>query len=119
MTAQGDFNDDGYLDLLLHFRTQDLQLTPSSTEAVLYGETFSGQRLRGADSVRVVPFQPPARAIRNRRVLRSRTRDWRALVFDQYDGVVGTKGKWCESPPDVSTSVKKWNWDFPAPKRVS
>jgi hypothetical protein len=49
-----DVNGDGYLDLLLHFRTQDLQLTRASTEAVLYGQTFSGQRIRGADAVRIV-----------------------------------------------------------------
>ena len=54
MTSVADVNGDGYLDLLLHFRTQSLQLTSASTEAVLYGETFSGQRLRGADSVRIV-----------------------------------------------------------------
>jgi len=58
MTAQGDFNHDGYLDLLLHFRTQDFKLTPTSTEAVLYGTTFSGQRIRGSDSVRIVRAQP-------------------------------------------------------------
>jgi hypothetical protein len=56
MTAEADVNRDGYLDLLVHFRAEDLQLTPSATEAVLYGETFSGQRLRGADSVRIVSF---------------------------------------------------------------
>ena len=54
MTSIADVNADGYLDLLLHFRTQSLQLTSASTEAVLYGETFSGQRIRGADSVRIV-----------------------------------------------------------------
>jgi len=54
MASQGDFNHDGYLDLLLHFRTQDLQLTPTSTEAVLYGTTTTGQRIRGADSVRLL-----------------------------------------------------------------
>jgi hypothetical protein len=54
MTSIADVNGDGYLDLLLHFRTQDLQLTRTSTEAVLYGETFSGQRIRGADAVRIV-----------------------------------------------------------------
>ena len=54
MTAQGDFNHDGYIDLLLHFRTQDLKLTPDSTEAVLYGTTVTGQRIRGSDSVRIV-----------------------------------------------------------------
>lgn len=61
MTSQGDFNHDGYLDLLLHFRTQDLQLTLTSTEAVLYGETTTGQRIRGADTVRIVP---PRRVVR-------------------------------------------------------
>ena len=55
MTSASDVNHDGYPDLVLFFRTQDLQLTRSSTEAVLYGTTFSGQRIRGADSVRIVP----------------------------------------------------------------
>jgi hypothetical protein len=45
---------DGYLDLLLYFRTQDLQLTRAATEAVLYGTTTTGQRIRGADAVRMV-----------------------------------------------------------------
>ena len=54
MTSQGDFNHDGYLDLVLFFRTQDLQLAPGATEAVLYGTTTTGQRIRGADSVRIV-----------------------------------------------------------------
>jgi hypothetical protein len=56
MTSIADVNGDGYLDLLLHFRTQDLQLTRASTEAVLYGQTFSGQRIRGADAVRIVAW---------------------------------------------------------------
>ncbi|OFW42315.1 MAG: hypothetical protein A3J28_14945 [Acidobacteria bacterium RIFCSPLOWO2_12_FULL_60_22] len=55
MTSVADLNRDGRLDLLLHFRTQDLQLTPTSKEAVLKGTTFSGQRIRGADSIRIVP----------------------------------------------------------------
>jgi len=58
MTSITDVNGDGYLDLLLHFRTQDLQLTRTSTEGVLYGETFSGQRIRGADAVQVVSHGP-------------------------------------------------------------
>jgi hypothetical protein len=62
MVSQGEFNHDGYLDLLLHFRTQDLKLTLADTEAVLYGTTTTGQRLRGADSVRIVPFVPAARS---------------------------------------------------------
>ena len=55
MTSVADLNHNGRLDLLLHFRTQDLQLTPSATEAVLKGKTFSGQLIRGVDSVRIVP----------------------------------------------------------------
>ena len=61
MTSQGDFNRDGYLDLLLYFRTQDLKLAPGATEAVLYGDTTTGQRIRGADSIRIVPSAPAAR----------------------------------------------------------
>ena len=55
MTSVADLNRDGRLDLLLHFRTQDLQLTPTSKEAVLKGTTFSGQRIRGTDTTRIVP----------------------------------------------------------------
>jgi N-acetylneuraminic acid mutarotase len=69
MTSQGDFNHDGYLDLLLQFRTQSLQLDSTTTQAVLYGETTTGQRIRGTDSVRVVgigpkPLYPPASLVR-------------------------------------------------------
>ncbi len=60
LTARGDFNHDGFFDLLLHFRSGDLELPPTATEAVLYGTTFSGQRLRGADAVRLL--FPPAGA---------------------------------------------------------
>jgi hypothetical protein len=66
MTSARDVNRDGYPDLLLFFRARDLQLTPASTEAVLYGETFSGQRIRGADSVRIVPPAVSAKPIPNR-----------------------------------------------------
>ncbi|MGH9783732.1 MAG: hypothetical protein ACRD88_06060, partial [Terriglobia bacterium] len=55
MTSVADLNRDGRLDLLLHFRTQDLELEPTATEAVLKGRTFSGQLIRGVDSVRMVP----------------------------------------------------------------
>lgn len=73
MSSQGDFNHDGYIDLLLQFRTQALQLDSTATEAVLYGDTTTGQRIRGADSVRMIqlpikgpapraPFERPRRA---------------------------------------------------------
>ena len=55
MTSLADLNRDGRLDLLLHFRTQDLPLEPTATEAVWKGRTFSGQLIRGSDSVRLVP----------------------------------------------------------------
>jgi hypothetical protein len=60
-----DVNRDGYFDLILHFRIRDLQLTLTDTQAVLYGTTYSGQRIRGADAVRLLPFQPPATEARN------------------------------------------------------
>jgi N-acetylneuraminic acid mutarotase len=73
MTGQSDVNGDGYPDLLLYFRTQDLTALqqmdsrlrgndgtavgtlPLQVEAVLYGTTYSGQRIRGSDTVRIVP----------------------------------------------------------------
>jgi hypothetical protein len=62
MTSQGDFNHDGTIDLLLHFRTQDLKLVPGATGAVLCGETTTGPRIRGADSVRLLRFVPVSRS---------------------------------------------------------
>lgn len=50
-----DVNGDHRLDMLLHFRTDDLQLTKADTQAVLKGQTFGGQLIRGSDSIRIVP----------------------------------------------------------------
>jgi hypothetical protein len=50
-----DVNQDGEMDLLLHFRTQDLNLTQDSTEATLTGETLDGTPIEGTDSVNIVP----------------------------------------------------------------
>jgi len=49
-----DFDYDGDLDMLFHFRTQDLNLDESSTEGSLscYSE---GKLFGGSDSVRIVP----------------------------------------------------------------
>jgi hypothetical protein len=55
LTNIQDVNRDGRVDLVLHFKTQDLQLAPNVTEAVLLGETFSGQGIRGTDSIRLLP----------------------------------------------------------------
>jgi len=49
-----DVNNDGYLDLTLHFNTQSLGLTPSDTEAVLIARLKDGTLIKGIDSIRIV-----------------------------------------------------------------
>ena len=53
-----DINGDGLRDLLMHFSTPDLQLNPGDTQAVLLGTTYDGKRIRGVDSIRIVPAPP-------------------------------------------------------------
>jgi len=50
-----DMDSDGDLDMLFHFRTQDLDLTDGSNEATLIGETNVGQPIAGTDTVNIVP----------------------------------------------------------------
>ncbi len=50
-----DVDEDGDVDLLCHFRTQELNLDVESTEAVLTGTTYNGMEIKGVDSVRIVP----------------------------------------------------------------
>jgi hypothetical protein len=50
-----DVNGDGRLDLVVHVETSALELTSTDTVAVLKGRTFSGQPVKGSDSVRIVP----------------------------------------------------------------
>ena len=50
-----DVNGDGELDMLFHFKTQDLSLTKDSTEATLTGSTDIGQPIQGTDTVNIVP----------------------------------------------------------------
>ncbi|VGO14436.1 hypothetical protein PDESU_02997 [Pontiella desulfatans] len=54
-TAYEDVDQDGDIDLLLHFLTQELQLSDTSTQAYLIGQTPNGQILMGVDTVMVVP----------------------------------------------------------------
>ncbi len=49
-----DVNGDGLMDVVLHFKTQDLNLQLGDTEACLTGKTLSGQEFEGCDSVRIV-----------------------------------------------------------------
>jgi len=50
-----DVDDDGDLDILFHFKTQDLNLDENSTEATLTGMTYGGQTIQGTDAVNIVP----------------------------------------------------------------
>lgn len=50
-----DVDSDGDLDVLFHFRTQDLVLSVDSSEAELTGSTCDGQPIRGTDAIRIVP----------------------------------------------------------------
>jgi hypothetical protein len=49
-----DVDGDGDIDLVLHFRLGETDLTCDSVEATLTGETFDGQAIEGTDSVRMV-----------------------------------------------------------------
>jgi hypothetical protein len=50
-----DVDNDGDHDMLLHFKTQELDLTKESTEATLEGETYDVIKIIGTDSVNIVP----------------------------------------------------------------
>jgi hypothetical protein len=50
-----DVNSDGLPDLVCRVETAQLELQPGDLVAVLEATTFSGQHIRGEDSVRIVP----------------------------------------------------------------
>lgn len=50
-----DVDGDGDMDMLFHFNTQELNLDITSTEATLTGDTTDGRRIRGTDTLRIVP----------------------------------------------------------------
>ena len=49
-----DVDNDGDEDILFHFKTQELALDDSSTEATLTGQTTGGSDISGTDDVRIV-----------------------------------------------------------------
>jgi len=55
MASFEDVNRDGLLDLVVHVSTQDLKLGKTDTEATLDGLTYGGIRIKGKDSVKIVP----------------------------------------------------------------
>ena len=50
-----DVDDDGYDDMIFHFRTQDLDLDQDSTEATLTAQLLTQETVSGTDEVRIVP----------------------------------------------------------------
>jgi hypothetical protein len=50
-----DVDGDGDMDMLFHFKTQELNLVSGSTEATLTGYTTWGNPITGTDSVKIVP----------------------------------------------------------------
>jgi len=53
-SALEDVDRDGDTDMILHFTTQDTGIQCGDTSASLTGETFSGQAIEGADSIKTV-----------------------------------------------------------------
>ena len=49
-----DVNDDGYMDMMFHFKTQETGIVCGDTEATLNGETFEGTSITGTDTVNTV-----------------------------------------------------------------
>jgi hypothetical protein len=50
-----DVDGDGDIDLLFHFKTQELNLGEGSTDATLTGDTTDGKHIQGTDAVNIVP----------------------------------------------------------------
>ncbi len=50
-----DVNDDGFTDLLSHYRTEQTGIAMGHTEACVTGETFDGVPLDGCDDIKTFP----------------------------------------------------------------
>jgi hypothetical protein len=50
-----DVNADGFVDLVCDVMTEQFTIEPGDSVAVLEAETFSGQAIRGEDSINIVP----------------------------------------------------------------
>jgi len=49
-----DVNDDGYMDMMFHFKNQESGFVCGDTEAILIGETFDGTPITGTDTIKTV-----------------------------------------------------------------
>ncbi len=55
MASFEDVNEDGLVDLVVHFETEQMKVAPGDTRATLEGQLLDGRAITGADSIRVTP----------------------------------------------------------------
>lgn len=60
----GDVNEDGIMDLMAHFRTQETGIMMSDTEACLEGYLMGGTPIMGCDVITIVPREVAAPDVR-------------------------------------------------------
>jgi hypothetical protein len=53
-----DVNDDGFTDLVAHFRQNETGIQRGDVDAVLFGVTLDGIPFEGVDSIRTTPSSP-------------------------------------------------------------
>jgi hypothetical protein len=57
LSSEKDLNGDGVLDLEVKVETQSLVINPEDGAAILEGETYGGQAVKGVDYITVVPIE--------------------------------------------------------------